>query len=165
MSMTQGDLYNQYFQSTVYPSMGMGPTVMEDMRMRRVDSPVSSMHFSPGHSLLGLPGGNAAEMMQQMHSHSNTPLGEPQVDPMLLAFDGGHRHDIDHAAMMQHPEFRNGHMNMMDRDFDQDSVHSLLGTTPSHDEFQPGSWQPDPNMAPMEQGSEFEKWMDDQHTS
>lgn len=122
------------------------------------------MQFSPGHSLLGLPGGNTADLMQQLHSQNGTPLDEPQVDPMLLAFDSGHHNDIGYS-LAQQPEFRNGHMDIIDRELDQNSVHSLLGQAPSLDEFHPGTWQPDPNMASMEQGSEFEKWMDDQHGS
>jgi hypothetical protein len=158
----QNDLYNQYYQTSVHPPMGMAPAVMEDLRMRRVDTPGASMQFSPGHALLGLPGGNAADMMHQLQSHSGTPLGdEGQVDPMLLAFDGTH-HELG-PAMAPHPEFRNGHMSMLERDLDQDSVNSLLGTGHSHDDYQPEQWQSDPNMTPLEQGSEFEKWMDDHH--
>jgi hypothetical protein len=158
MTMTQGDLYNQYFQTSIQPTMVMG--VMEDLRLQRIDTPGSSMQFSPGHSLLGLPGGNTADRMQQLYSHNSTPLDEPQVDPMLLAFDGDH-----HDSLVQHPEFRNGHMDIMDGELDQGGVHNLLGQAPSHHEFRSGTWQSDPNMVPMEQGSEFEKWMDDRHGS
>ncbi|KAF2648361.1 hypothetical protein K491DRAFT_684743 [Lophiostoma macrostomum CBS 122681] len=158
----QSDMYNQYYQTSVHPAMGLGPAVMEDLRMRRVDTPGSSMQFSPGHALLGLPGGNAADLMHRLQSHSGTPLGdEGQVDPMLLAFDGT-QHELD-PAIAPHPEFRNGHMSMLERDLDQDSVNSLLGTGHSHDDYQPEQWQSDPNMTPLEQGSEFEKWMDDHH--
>jgi hypothetical protein len=51
----------------------------------------------------------------------------------------------------------------MDRELDHGSVHSLLGQQSSDDEFHSGTWHQDPNMGPMEQGSEFEKWMDDGH--
>ncbi|KAF1996831.1 hypothetical protein P154DRAFT_471929 [Amniculicola lignicola CBS 123094] len=160
MPMAQADLYGQYFHSSAHPNMGMGATVMEDLRMRRVDTPGASMHFSPGHSLLGLPGGNAADLMQQLHSQTGTPLGEDgQVDPMLLAYDGSHQHDLD-LSMGQHPDFRHGHLSMMERELDHDSAHSLL---PSQDDFHPDSWQPDPTIAPMGEGSEFDKWMDDHH--
>jgi hypothetical protein len=162
MTITQRDPYNQYFQTSIHPNMGIGVT--EDLRLRRVDTPGSLMQFSPGHSLLGLPGGNTADLMQQLHPHNGTPLEQPQVDPILLAFDGGHHDEIGHG-LTHHPEFRNGHIDIIDRELDQGSVHSLLGQTSSHDEFHSGAWQPDPNMAPMEQGSEFEKWMDDRHGS
>ncbi|KAF2706743.1 hypothetical protein K504DRAFT_459153 [Pleomassaria siparia CBS 279.74] len=163
MSMGQSDLYNQYFPTTMHSNMGMGPGVTEDMKMQRVDTPGSSMQFSPGHSLLGLPGGNTADLMQ-LHPHNGMPLGEePHVDPILLDFDGGHDHDLDHSGISQYSEFRNGHMSIMDRELDQDSVHSLLGSAPCYDEFHSDAWQTDPTMVPMEQGSEFEKWMDDRH--
>lgn len=159
----QGDIYHQYFQTSVHPTMGVAPAVMEDLRMQRVDTPGASMQFSPGHALLGLPGGNAADLLQQMHSHTGTPLGhDGQVDPMLLAFDSSHHPDMD-PAIAPYPEFRNVRMSMMDRDLDQGSVHSLLGAGPSQDEFHLEQWQLDPSMVPMEQGSEFEKWMDDHH--
>ncbi|KAF2869974.1 HMG box protein-like protein [Massariosphaeria phaeospora] len=161
MHMPQGDLYNQYFQTANYPSMSMGPSVIDDMRLRRVDTPSSSVQFSPGHALLGLPGGNVSDFMQQLHSHAGTPMDEPQVDPMLLAFDVGQHHDVG-GVLSQHPEFQNGHMGMIERELDQDSVHSLLGTGSSYDDFHPDSWHQDPNMAPLEQESEFEKWMGDQ---
>jgi hypothetical protein len=160
MPMTHGDLYNQYFQTGIHPNTGM--EVMEDLRIKRFDTPESLIQFSPGHSLLGLPGGNTADLMQQLHSHNGTPLDEHQVDPMLLAFHGGHHQDID-RGMVQHPAFSNGHMDMMDRELDHGSVHSLLGQQSSDDEFHSGTWHQDPNMGPMEQGSEFEKWMDDGH--
>jgi hypothetical protein len=137
---------------------------MEDSRVRRVDTP-NTFHFSSGQGMLGLPGGNAADMMQHLHSHVGTPLGdEGQVDPMLLAFDGARPHAMD-PSMLPTPDFRNGHMSMMDRELDGDSVHSLLGVEPSHEDYHPEHWQPDPHMANMEQGSEFEKWMGDGHAA
>ncbi|KAH7114351.1 HMG box protein-like protein [Dendryphion nanum] len=155
---------HQYFQTPVHPHMGMTSSVMEDLQMRRVDTPGSSMQFSPCHSLLGLPGGNV-DLMAQLHSHAGTPTGDDgQVDPMLLAFDGNH-HIINPAIAQLHPEFRNGHMTMIDRELDQDSVNSYVGANVPHEEYQHDQWHPDPHMAPMEQGSEFEKWMDDPHVS
>lgn len=153
-----GNVYPQYYQTSMHPNMNMEP-VMEDPRMRRVDTPVP-MHFSPEHALLGLPGGHS-DLMQQMPSHSTTPLGEEsQVDPMLLALDGSHHHEMD-PSVVSHAEFRNGHMSMLDRELDQDSTHSLMGTEHPREEYHSEQWQPDPNMAPVEQGPEFEKWADD----
>jgi hypothetical protein len=164
MSMQmQGDPYGQYFQTGVHPSMSIGPGDMEDLGLRRVDTPGSSMQFSPGHSLLGLPGSTVADLMQQLQSATGTPLGhEGQVDPMLLAFDGSQQHELE-TMMVQHPEFRNGNMGILDQELDQDSVHSLLGAGPTHDDFHTDQWGQDSAMVPMEQGSEFEKWMDDHH--
>lgn len=157
MPMGQGDPYNQYYQTSVQMTTGMDPSMLEDLRMRRVDTP-ASMQFSADHALLGLPGGNTTSLMQQMYSHAGTSLSrEAQVDPMLLGFAGGHHHDMA-PSTVPHPEFRNGHLAMMDRELDQHSVDSLL-TGHVHEDFQPESWQPDPNMGPIEHESEFEKWM------
>ncbi|KAF2120762.1 hypothetical protein BDV96DRAFT_484852 [Lophiotrema nucula] len=155
MPMPQGDMYPQFFQTSIHPSMAMAPNVMDDMRMHRVDTPASSMHFSASHSLLGLPGGHVAEMLQHLHpSQAGTPLGEEgQVDPMLLAYEGGHQHELK-PTMVQHPEFRNGHLT----ELDQESVHSLIHP---HDDFHTDAWHSDPAIASLEQGSEFDKWMDE----
>ncbi|KAF1968604.1 hypothetical protein BU23DRAFT_479709 [Bimuria novae-zelandiae CBS 107.79] len=160
MHMAMEDPYNQHYQTAVHPGMGMHLGMVDDMRLRRVDTPVSTMQLSPDTALLGLPGGNANELLQQMHSHAGTPLGEPQVDPMLLAFDGGHHHELGAAAT--HPEFRNGHMFLMDRELDGHSVDNFMGASAAHEEYHTEAWQPDPTMGPMEPPeSEFEKWMGD----
>ncbi|KAF2639757.1 HMG box protein-like protein [Massarina eburnea CBS 473.64] len=157
MSMGHEDMYNQYFQTSMHPGMSMNAGVMDDLRLRRVDTPISSMQFSPDHALLGLPGGNAVDLMQQLHSHSSTPLGgESQVDPMLLAFDDGH-HNVG-AVPVQHPEFRNGHMSMIDRELDHHGVDGLINGGSGQEEYRPDPWQPDPSMGTMEQESEFDKW-------
>jgi hypothetical protein len=157
MHVAQGDLYNHYFQTSMHPNMNMAG--IEDLRLRRVDTPLSTVQFSPEHAVLGLPGGNI-DLMEQLRSHSGTPIGEAQVDPMLLAFDGGQHHDM--GATVQHPEFQGGHMGMMDRDLDQHSVDSFLAAGHGQEAFHAGSWQPDPNVGQVEQESEFEKWMGDQ---
>ena len=160
MPMSMEDPYHQYYQAAMHPNMGMHPGMVDDMRVRRADTPVSTLQLSPDTALLGLPGGNASELLQQLHSHAGTPLGEPQVDPMLLAFDGGHPHELDIAAT--HPEFRNGHMALMERELDGHSVDSFMGAPQSHEEYRTEAWQPDPTMGPMEPPeSEFDKWLGD----
>lgn len=160
MPMSMEDPYHQNYQAAMHPGMGMHQGMMEDMRLRREDTPVSTLQLSPDTALLGLPGGNANELLQQMHSHTGTPLGEPQVDPMLLAFDGGHAHELGVAAT--HPEFRNGHMAMIDRELDGHSVDSFMGAPQGHEEYRSEAWQPDPTMGPMEPPeSEFDKWLGD----
>jgi len=160
LQMAQADLYNQYFQTSLHPNMSIAG--MEDLRLRRVDTPAASMHYSPDHAILGLPGGNVADLMQQLQSETGTPLGEHQVDPMLLAYDGGRRHNM--GAAVQHPEFHNGHMGMLGRELDQHNVDSFLaaGHGHGHEIFQGGSWQPDAHMGQLDPESEFEKWMGDQ---
>jgi hypothetical protein len=154
MHMAQGDLYNHYYQAPMPSNMGMGG--VDDMRLQRVDTPTSSIQFSPEHAILGLPGGNI-DLMEQFRSHSGTPLGEVQVDPMLLSLNGGH----DVGIAVQHPEFQNGHMEMMDREFDQHDVDSFAAMEHGQEAFHPRSWQPDPSVGQVEQESEFEKWMGD----
>lgn len=160
LPMNQNDLYHHYFQTN-----NMSMAGLEDMRMPHVDTSGSQMQFSQGHPLLGLPGGNAVDFIQQFYSHTGTPLGDDhQVDPMLLAFDGGNSQDTDPTMALQ-PEFRNGHL-IMERELDQAGVNSLLGTTnPSHDDFHTEPWHADPTITSLEPGSEFDKWMDDHHTA
>jgi hypothetical protein len=96
-----------------------------------------------------------------MHSQTTTPLGEHQVDPMLLAYDSTQPHDF--GPTMQHPEFQQVHLGMLDREFDQHSVESLLAAGHNHGPiFHPGAWQSEPHMAHLEPESEFEKWIGDQ---
>ncbi|PVI07207.1 hypothetical protein DM02DRAFT_609187 [Periconia macrospinosa] len=156
MPMPHEDPYNQYYQAPMHAGMGMNPGTMEDMRLRRVDSPSSTIQFAPDHALLGLPGGHVVDLMQQLNSHPGTPLGgEPQVDPMLLAFDSTHHVG---ASPTQNPEFRNGHMAMIDREFDQQSADKFIDRAPPQEEYRPDPWQPDIGIETMELESEFDKW-------
>ena len=166
--MGQADLYNQYYQMTVQPNMSIPG--MEDIRMRRMDTPGTVMQFPQSHSLLGLPGSRHSELLQ-MHTHMGTPIPhESQVDPMLLAFDhqlGGQPDQTSDVitCMEHHTEFGNGHMGMVGREFEQESVHSFLGSGTTHEEYRPEAWQVDTTVVPMEPGSEFDKWMDDHPAS
>jgi hypothetical protein len=152
------DVYNQYYQTAAYPNM-MGSNFNDDMRMRRVGTPASSVQFPSDYALLGLPGGNSGDLMQQLQSHVGMPFDDGQLDPMLLAFDGGHQQaDVDATAL--HHGFRNGHTNgMLDAKMDHHDIDSLLELPPAHDEYHSSQWQSDPTMASLEQESEFDKWM------
>ncbi|KAF2804804.1 uncharacterized protein BDZ99DRAFT_451245 [Mytilinidion resinicola] len=169
--MGQGDLYGQYYQTTIHQNMTVPG--MEDVHMRKMGTPGSSMQFSQDPSLIGLPGGQTSDWLQQLHSHAGTPLNEPQVDPMLLAYDdrglGGQTgHLVDGGTLLDHNsdfKFSNGHYGMIERELDQDSVHSLLAGDSGQGEYHPEAWQVDPTVLQMEQGSEFDKWMDDHHAS
>jgi len=171
--MGQADLYNQYYQMTIQPNMSVPG--MEDVRMLRMDTPGTVMQFPQGHSLLGLPGGRHPELLQ-MHTHLGIPIPhEFQVDPVLLAFDdqpGGQPDQTSDiiTGMEHHSEFGNGHMGMMERELDQESVHIFLGSGAADEEYRPEeyrpeAWQVDTTVAPMEPGSEFDKWMDDHPAS
>jgi hypothetical protein len=155
MPMNHNDLYNQYYQTAAYPAMHMSPNYADDMHLRRVGTP-QSMQFQSNPSMLGLPGGSANELLQQLHSHASTPFDEGQLDPMLMAYDVGNHSDIDPTAL-QHNGFRNGYQDVLDEKLDQHNIDSLLQLP--HDDYHSGSWQSDPTMVSLEQESEFDKWM------
>jgi hypothetical protein len=152
------DMYNQYYQTAAYPSM-MVANYQEDMRMRRVAAPAPAIQYS-SNSLLGLPGGNADNLMQQLHSHGNQSFDNGQLDPMLLAYDGSHHPDMDSSAL--HHSYRNGHPGMLDTKLEQHDIDSLLDMSPTQHVYRSGPWQSDPTMVSLEQESEFDKWMGEQ---
>jgi hypothetical protein len=105
--------------------------------------------------MLGLPGGNTNDLLLQ--SDLGTPFDEGQLDPMLLAYDGGNHSDIDPAAL-QNNVYQNVHPEMQGDRLEQHNLGGLLDLSPN--EYQ--SWQSDPNMVSLEQESEFDKWMGEQ---
>ena len=151
----QTDMYNQYYQTAAYPGL-VGANYQDDMRMRRVEVAVPPSQFASNHALLGLPGGNANDLMQQYQGHGGPGFeGQQQLDPVLLAFDGSHA-EIS-PTMLQH-SYRNP--GMLDGKLEQQDFANLLQITPTHDEYRSGPWQPDPTMVSLEGESEFEKhWM------
>lgn len=146
----QGDVY--YYPPPKQTTMGM-QAMMEDPCLGALDSH-NGLSFSFGPGMLGLPGGNTADMMQHLHSGVGTPLDDGQVDPMLLAFDGTRQAGMEPGMQS---DFKTDHIEAnMDR---------LLGSQPTHEGYHAEQWQADPTLAPVEQGSEFEKWMEDRHGS
>jgi hypothetical protein len=152
MAMGHNDLYNQYYQTAAYPAMHMSPNYVDDMHMR-VDTP-AQFHSNP--LMLGLPGGSANDLLQQLYSHAGTPFDEGQMDPMLLAYNGANHSDINPTAL-QHNGFRNSHPGMLDEKLDQQNLQSLLELP--HDDYHVRSWQSDPTLVSLEQESEFDKWV------
>jgi hypothetical protein len=151
------DLYNQYYQTAAYPALSMGSNFADDLRLYRVGTPASSVQFSSNH-LLGLPGGNANDLMQQLHSQAGTSFDQGQLDPMLLAYDGGNHSGMNPTAL-QHHEFRNGQPEMLEEKLDAETMDSLLDLPPSHNNYPTGAWQSDLTMGSLEQESEFDKYM------
>lgn len=155
------DMYNQYYQTAVYPSMHMGAHYSEDLRMRRVGvpaaapAPAPTLQFS-SNQLLGLPGGDASDLMNQLQSQVTTPFDKGQVDPLLLAYDGGHHSEVDPVALQQ--DYRNGYSNMIDEKYGQQEIDRLLDIEHNHGSYNP-SWQSDPTMSSLDQESEFDKWV------
>ncbi|KAI4610185.1 hypothetical protein J4E83_008411 [Alternaria metachromatica] len=157
MPISHNELYNQYYQTAAYPNMQISPTYADDMHMRRVDTPSSSMQFHSNPSMLGLPGGNANDLLQQLHPNMSSSFDEGQLDPLLLAYDGGSHSDIDPSAL-QNAVYRNPHPDMQEDRLEQHNLDGLLDLP--HDEYQ--AWQSDPTMVSLEQESEFDKWMGEQ---
>jgi len=91
--MGQADLFNQYYQTTVYPNMS-NPG-MEDVRMIRTATPGSQYGGMPS----GLPGNYHPDLLQ-LHSTTQSPAPyEAQVDPMLLQYDEQFtQSQTDHAS-------------------------------------------------------------------
>ena len=153
------DMYNQYYQTAVYPNVHMGAHYSEDLRMRRVGvpaaAPAPTLQFS-SNQLLGLPGGDASDLVNQLQPQVATPYDEGQVDPLLLVYDGGHRSEVDPAALQQ--DYRNGYSNMIDERYNQQEIDRLLEIEHGHDSYN-SSWQSDPTMSSLDQESEFDKWV------
>jgi hypothetical protein len=142
------DVYNQYYQTAAYSNnnMNAASTFNEDVGMRRVSAPASAMQFSSDQGLLGLPGGN--DMMQQLGSHAGSPYENGQVDPMLLAFNGGQHSDMQHG-------YRGSQSGLGG---EQHGIEGMLELQSAHNEYHT-AWQSDPTMSSMGPESEFDKWV------
>ena len=153
------DMYNQYYQTAVYPNVHMGAHYSEDLRMRRIGvpapAPAPSMQFSSNQPL-GLPGGDASDLLNQLQPQVATSFNEGQVDPLLLAYDGGHRSEMAPAALQQ--DYRSGYTSLIDEKYDQQEIDRLLEIEHTHDSYN-SSWQSDPTMSSLDQESEFDKWV------
>lgn len=153
------DMYNQYYQTAVYPNVHMGAPYSEDLRMRRVGMPTAApaptLQFS-SNQLLGLPGGDASDLMSQLQPSVTAAYNGGQVDPLLLAYDGGHRSEVNPANLP--PDYRNGYSTMIDGKYDQQEIDRLLEIEHTHDSYN-SAWQSDPTMSSLDQESEFDKWV------
>ena len=115
-------LYNQYYQTNTYPS-SMGSNV-EDVVIRKTETP--NMQYGTAQPLVGLPGIQHYALLDQ-HVFDNSPaaLNDPQVDPLLLAYDNDYPgHQNDFVAQRQIPD-------------DQDPA-SLFGTPSQMSNHQDG---------------------------
>lgn len=159
MPMRPDMYHHQYYQTATYPNTHIGAQYSEDLRMHRVAVPPApsapTLQFS-SNQLLGLPGGDASDLMHQLHPQATTPFDDGQVDPLLLAYDGGHRSEVG-ASALQH-DYRHGYSSMIDDKYDQQEIDRLLEIEHAHDNYN-HSWQSDPAMASLDQESEFDKWV------
>lgn len=154
ISTSQSDLYNHYFESAAYPVLHMSPIYFDDLQMRPLNTPTPSNHFQSNPSMLGLPGGNADDLLRQFHPSTSAPIDEGQLDSMLLAYRGSHS-DIDPASL-QPSDFQDSQLGMQEALAHHD-LDDLLDLP--HDEYP--AWQSDPTMVSLEQESEFDKWIGD----
>jgi len=157
------DVYNQYYQTAVYPNVHMGVHYGEDLRMRHVGVPAAAAAPAPApglqfssNQLLGLPGGNASDLMSQLQPQATTPFDDGQVDPLLLAYDGSHRSGVEPVAL--HHDYRSGYSAMIDEKYGQQEIDRLLEIEHAHDSYN-SAWQSDPTMSSLDQESEFDKWV------
>ena len=82
--LNEFELYGQYYQATVQPSM-TGPGV-EDVRIRKTQVP--GIPLGGTLPLTGLPGAFHYDLLSQDPFAGNFDTGGPQVDPNLLGYDG-----------------------------------------------------------------------------
>jgi hypothetical protein len=88
-AMGSNELFGQYYQTTIHPNVSTPNMNIEDVRIRKTETP--GMQYGSNPPLIGLPGGHHYELLQQ-HSHSNSPAAveQTQLDPQLLAYDNDH---------------------------------------------------------------------------
>ena len=127
----------------------MMPNV-EDVRFNPMDVGYGSQ------SLIGIPGGSHHELLG-LHSSTATPMMEPQVDPMLLAYDDQHQNLTleDGLTLTQHGAYEPGFV----ADLYNAPVSGSGG--PLVSDYQPKSWQPESTSPTFEQSSEVEKYWDE----
>ena len=117
-----GPLDGQYYQTSVYPRASN----VEDVFIRRAQAQPPSTQ-----ALIGLPGGSHDELLG-MDSAENSP--SPQVDPLLLSYEGGPGYVGDLA---QDHDFRNfDHQGLY-----EDKVDSSGHTNETHLEAVFDPWQ------------------------
>ena len=122
--------------------------------------------FPTNQSLIGMPGGNHAELLG-LHSNNGTPAFDHQVDPFLLAMDERAGMSLeDSLALAQH--------NAAASNFDAHSFgqeqHSLAYNPnegaggPLISDYRPKEWAPETTSPTFEDpaGSEFDRLWDDQ---
>ena len=87
-------------------------------------------------------------------SHSLTHLADMNIAP--ISRDASYDHVG--ATPVQHPEFRNGSMTMLDKELEQQNTERYLDRVAIEDEYRPDPWQPDTGIGTIELESEFDKW-------
>ncbi|KAI9814455.1 MAG: hypothetical protein M1827_003311 [Pycnora praestabilis] len=183
-AMNEADLFGHYYETTIHANT-LAPNI-EDVRIRKTETP--GMQYSGTAPLIGLPGGQHYELLQQS-SYGMMPasMEEAQLDPLLLAYDSNHigqsggrllaggDGSFDNMASESHFGASYG---LLGADYEQDSLHEYLSGAHqpiSNQQVPPYSlntripgehidfWQADSGACPLDAGSEFDKWMEEQH--
>ena len=150
--MTDFDMYGQYYQTTVHPSLN-GPNV-EDVRIRKMAMPGMQSGAAP--PLIGLPGSHHYELLDHdgLRSHDQN-LVEVQLDPSLLGYEQSYGN--------QHGGF------LSEQQFNEYNEEALFGTTAHEYAPQRGAeayhpeqnaWQFGENRV-ADADEEFAKWMEE----
>ncbi len=173
-AMGSNELFGQYYQTTIHPNVSTPNMNIEDVRIRKTETP--GMQYGSNPPLIGLPGGHHYELLQQ-HSHSNSPAAveQTQLDPQLLAYDNDHigppgSHfaevgDGNFNGMNSDPRC-NSSYGLAGREYEQDSLfggnsHAVGYQQPHHFHPSNDSWHMEGDAGPLDAGAEFDKWMEE----
>jgi hypothetical protein len=143
----------QYYQTSIHSH----PPMMGGVEDLRYAPPMNGPSFGSNQSLIGLPGGSHHDLLS-MHSGTPTPMMEPQVDPMLLAYDDQHHSTGmnlgDGLTLTQHAQYDPG--------FGSEFAEAYTSASgPLITDYQPKQWEPESISPTFEQPSEFEKLWDE----
>lgn len=150
-AMEDLEMYGQYYQTTVHPSMTV-PNA-EDVRIHKTAMPGTQSSSAP--PLIGLPGGHHYELLSHDDLTGNMPIGEPQVDPDLLGYDGDY--------VQQSTSF------ITEQQFQAFNDDVLFGTTSQQYEkrgaddayrTEASAWQLE-EARPKDAEEEFARWMEE----
>jgi hypothetical protein len=147
------NLYGQqYYQASIHHN----PHIMggvEDVRYAPIETP----GYDSNPVLIGLPGSSHHDLLG-MHSGIQTQMMQPQVDPMLLAFDDQHHSTginmQDGLTLTQHAEYNP----TFNSEF---SVYTTAAPGPLITDYETKQWEPESTSPTFEQPGEFEKMWDE----
>ena len=149
-TMSGQDLYGQYYQTTVYPNSR--EQNIEDVFVHKTETTTNITAAPP---LIGLPGAYHYELLGEHSVHNSpAPTSEPQVDPVLLAYDNNYLGQA--SASLTEQQFRDLDHNRL---FDAGSQPSdYYEETNFHPQTDP--WQLDNESGHNDSGAEFDRWME-----
>jgi len=175
-AMGNNELFGQYYQTTIHPNLSAPNMNIEDVRIRKTETPGMQYSNPP---LIGLPGGHHYELLQQ-HSHNGSPAGmeQTQLDPQLLAYDnhlighaGSHHGGVDDGSfggLPSDPGFNTSY-EIATSEYNQHDLFGDNANTTAYqttDSLHPSNegWQVDADAGPLDAGAEFDKWMEEHNS-